>query len=366
MSDNATYVNLNKIALGSNQKISNDDDDDDDNNDDDNNNNNLFKRVKFSLAQGKPQARVNDEDEEREEFNRSVNKRPVTTIPAVKRMFDADPKKSIKDNVPVHTSNEDLDNYRQEITKITQNKEQQNKVADALWENDDYSFIKMVQGFTRDTTLMNREVTVPVNTPVSLMQSGPFSEKFQAAPVGFATEGQIAAFLEQTESKVFRPNERDAYNKEFIAKIDKMRVLENIDRVTDLPQVSGTVQMSSVMYAALLGSLVSLASMNKSKFAYKERHHFYKDGHVKTMFARLVAAFISEGKVVNPNQYYKDRDEGRRNAMIEFSLKNLDNNSVWDAGKGGFVYASEEQTEEIKQTKRKRWMDVYDMSNIIN
>ena len=366
-----TFVSMQK------SRKDDDDDNDDDDDDDDGDANNLFKRVKFSLEQ-KQKARPTRKDEhcaddadedQKDEFNRSVNRRPVATISAVKRMFDADPKKSIKDNVPVHTSNEDLDNYRQEISKIAHNKEQQNKVADALWDNEDYSFIKMVQGMTRDTTLMNREVSVPSNTNGSaLVQNGPFSEKFYAAPVGFnvATEREISAFMQQTESKAYKPANIDAYSSEFIERQDKMRVLENIDRVTDLPQVSGVVQMSSAMYAALLAALSSLASMNKKKFGYKERYHFFKDGHVKTMFAKLVAAFIAESKVINPNQYYLDRSEGRRDAKIEFALKNLDNNTVWQASKCAFVFATDEETEEIKMTKRRRLAEAYDMSGLFN
>jgi len=319
-----------------------------------------FKKVRFSKS---PTPACDAKDNE-EEFNESRHTRPVIVIPSIKQKFDADPKSSIKNNVPVHTSNKDLDNYRKEITDIAQNKKQQNEVADELWANDDYSFIKLVQGLARDPTLMNRETSVPVaNVSGGFLQTGASTETFTPAPVSLASNNEVAAFLDQFHNPEYKPKDVTAYDRDYIRDRDKLRILANIDSVADLPQVSGVVQMSSVMYASIMEALSSLSMMNRNKYLHKDRSHFYSDLAVKTLFAKLVYAFIAEGKVVNPNQFYMDATERRRGSKVEFAKQNLDNHCVWDANKCAFVYAEDEQTDMIKRTKRCKFMDAFNVAN---
>jgi hypothetical protein len=335
--------------------------------DDDNNNNNddgLFKKVRFTTRSPGRSSQCADPEDEEERFNESRHKRPVTTIPALRQAFENDPKSAIKNNVPVHTSNKDLDNYRREILDIAANKKQQNEVADELWADDDYSFIKMVEGLSLDKTLSSRDTTVPVagHSAGALMQTGPAAESFVPAALTLNPEKTNAyAFLDQFFSSAYDPNQKNSYNSQYIKEVDKLRILENIDKVIDLPQVSGTVQMSSLMYASIMEALSSLTMVNRDKYLHKDRSHFYKDLAVKTLFAKLVYAFICEAKVMTPNQYYGDKGISRRDAKTHFALNNLDNHIVWDSKKCHFVYAETHHTDAIKKAKRCKFLSTFDV-----
>ena len=138
---------------------------------------------------------------------------------------------------------------------------------------------------------------------------------------------------------------------------------ENVDRIMEDPQVSGEIQMSSVMFGALNEALSHLTKRNRDKFAYKSRQHFYGDYTVKMFFAELIANLILFTKVIAPNQYYKVVDEPRRQRAIKSALENLDNNTVWDNNKKTFVLATAAQVEKTKAARHQKLLDVYNVTN---
>lgn len=283
--------------------------------------------------------------------------RPVTYIPEIRNAFKTDPHEAIKQNVPLHTSTKDLDKFFGEIDEIAENHQQQSRVADTLWKNDDYRFIKMVQGYTNDNTLENNEVSIPSGS--GTMDAGASANLFQhgsvAETIRSRLHGQdLAAFTER------RPGPEDVV---YSTERDKMRRLQNIDRVMTAPQVNGEINMSTVLFAAILESLVMLVNHNRHKYAKRQRHHFYGDETVMFYFARVVSTNILYNKVANPRRYVHVVDEARRAASMKKAMTTLDNNCTWDPTTCTFVLATVEDFEREKKIKRAKLLEAYQIDD---
>lgn len=295
--------------------------------------------------------------EQNDQKQPQMTARPVTYIPEIRDAFKMDPHEAVKQNVPLHTSTKDLDKFFTEIDEIAENHQQQSRVADTLWKNDDYRFIKMVQGCTSDNTLENNEISVPSSSgtmdgaaPVNLFQQGSVAETMRAR-----LQGQdLAAFTER------RPGAEDAA--QFMER-DKLRRLQNLDRVMTAPQVSGEINMSTVLFAAILESLVMLVNHNRQKYAKRQRHHFYGDETVMFYFARFVASNILYNKVANPRRYVHVVDEARRAEAMKKAMTTLDNNCKWDASTEKFVLATAEDFEREKKIKRAKLLEAYQIDD---
>jgi hypothetical protein len=312
---------------------------------------------------------------EEDEFNRPKNRRPVTVIPEIQRRFLEDPKEAVKNNVGVHHRPEQIDAIEDDVIKIAEARQRQSDVADQLWSNEDFEFLSLVKGITRDGTLMNREVntfnsdgrlitTVGAGPrSIGLLQSGPLVDVSRRGPT--ATEAKYIF------NPAVRPLPRDATQQQRddhrveTANLDRLRMLENVDRIMEEPQVSGVMQMSSVMFGALQEALSHLVIRNRAKYAHKNKNHFYPDFHVKVFFAQLVATLILFNKVTAPNQYYKVVEEPRRQAAISNALNNLDHNVVWEADRKCFVLATQKKTEEIKRKKRQLLLEAYNIDSLL-
>ncbi len=301
-----------------------------------------------------------------EEYNRPQNRRPVTVVSELQQQFNQDPKSAVQNNVGVHHRPEQLDSIEDDIIEIAAAHRRQNEVADKLWSNEDFELLELVKGLTRDTTLMNREVT-SLNAEGRLMPTvgaGPRANGLVQRSATSDISARAGPTI-RTERYLFNeteigplpenptPAQIDALYRADAAKRDRLRILENVDLIMEQPQVTGELQMSSVMFGAMSETLARLVLRNRTKFAHKTKNHFYPDYAIKVLFAELIATMILFTKVIAPNQYYKVVDEPRRRGAVKSAIDNLDHSTVWDESRQCFALATTKQTERSQKNRRR-------------
>lgn len=143
---------------------------------------------------------------------------------------------------------------------------------------------------------------------------------------------------------------------------DRLVLLENIAAMMEQPQVSGEIQMSAVMLAAVEQALMHLAIRSPGKFSTAQRYHFYKDIKVKTMFAKLIATIILEGKIDTPNQYYKVDDRRSDNTAIGRALSHLETRCVWTERLCAFTFPTPSQIAAAQIAKNQGILDIYSIA----
>lgn len=303
-----------------------------------------------------------------EDKHTNPNRRPISIVKEIQQQFINDPKTAVKDNVGLHFNPEYLDTLQDKVDHIAEARRRQNMVADMLWKDADYEFLQMVMGITRNTTLMNREVTVTKDArmpSLQLLQSNATGDASYLR--GHNVRGFWAYNHEQQQQQANAPQGIGQINqaeldRRVTAKKEELQILENVDRLMEEPMVSGEIQMSSVMYGAVnLALVMGLVVKNKDKYKNKTRFDFYPDHAVKVMFANVIRAYIGNTYKEFSDSYSKVVDLPRTHEDITTSLNILDNNCVWNENRKCFVLASEKDTELAKEKKRQKLMDAYDL-----
>lgn len=295
------------------------------------------------------------------------NRRPISVVKEIQQQFINDPKTAVKDNVGLHFNPEYLDTLKDKVDHIADARRRQNAVADLLWKDADYEFLQMVMGITRNTTLMNREVTV---TKDARMPSLQLLQSNSESDASYMRGQNVRGFWAYNHEQVQQPNGQQQVGQINMAELDRrvtakkeeLQILENVDRLMEEPMVSGEIQMSSVMYGAVnLALVMGLTVKNKDKYKGRTRFDFYPDYHIKVMFANLVRAYIGNTYKEFSDSYSKVVDLPRTRDDITTAVNILDNNCVWSAQRKCFVLSSEKETEQAKEKKRQKLMDAYDL-----
>ena len=308
-----------------------------------------------------------------DEFNKRQNRRPVTVIPELRNRFMQDPAEAVKNNVGVHHRPEQIDAIQEDVVKIAEAHQRQEEIANKLWENDDFELLQLVKGLTRDNTLLNREVNsfsgnsqllAPVGAGprnIGLLQASGVADivakSREAGPNRFIFNTPQMPLPENATREQIEQYRREVNN------IDRLRILENVDKIMEPPHVSGILQFSSVMFGSLNEALAHLAKRNLAKFSHKTRKHFYPDFTVKMIFAELISTLILYTKVIAPNQYYKEVDEPRRQRAMLSALVNMDVYTVWDDDRECFTLAMPKQVDKAKRQRRQQLLEAYSIDN---
>jgi hypothetical protein len=273
----------------------------------------------------------------------------VTVVPEIRRDFVADPVDAVRQNAGYHIDAPTLEALAPQVQQIAASRDQQARVADYLWANEDFEFFKLVQGFTGDRTLVDREMGTGGDVP--LLQPRPLTDVAARPYVGVAPP----------ENR--RPEFTLAQGPEAIAAVlERNRVLGNVDRLMEQPQVSGEMQMSSVLWGAIEEALVTLFMINRDKYEGRTRQHFYAVRPVKVLFAKLVAQIIIRNKMPSDGQFHQIPIGPMRNREVNLVAADLDNTCAWNASRGHFDVARAKKVEENKAQKRMRLLDTYNPS----
>ena len=287
--------------------------------------------------------------------------RPATVVESINREFTANPVDAVRRNVNFHIDSRTLDAIAPEVREIADSHERQARVADALWDNPEFVFIKLVQGFTMDNSLIDRELEGGGRGPV-LIQPGPLADigppqLDRTAPAPNVTLPFVPN-LPSNETGYQRLRRRPE-GPTYQGQREYVRVMENVDRLMAQPQVSGELQMSSVMFGAVEQALLQLFLTNKGKYGGRERGHFYRDRAVMVLFAKLVASIIIMNKMPSDGQYHQSVVEPRRKAVIAFWIDQLDKSCTWDNSAKFFRAAVDRETTATVAAKRQRFLDAY-------
>jgi len=291
----------------------------------------------------------------------SVRPRPASTVEEINREFRADPVEAVRQNINYHIDPVTLQSVAPEIQEIAVAHDRQERVADAMWLNDDFRFYRMVQGLTGDNTLVDRELEGPGGgnvllqpTPLSGIETRPFvtSRPDESWPMAFRRNlGQAAA--EYYNRGV--PNPLPSYD----AQAEQNRVVGNLDRLMSQPAVSGQITLSSGFTAAIDDALVRLFQMKPGKYGNKERRHFFRYPTIMSLFAQVVADIIIIRKMPRDGQYHQSVVEPRRKVQISYWLDKLDNTCQWDAESDCFRVASPQVMAANATAKYQRLLDAF-------
>ena len=278
----------------------------------------------------------------------SKDRRPVTVVEEINRDFRTDPVDAVRKNAGYHIDDATLSHLTPEVQNIAAAREQQARVADLLWSNDDFEFFKLVQGFTGDRTLVDREMGTGAGVP--LLQPRPLTD-IATRPLNTTRP------LETDRPAFFLPAGKTP--EDITSAQERNRVLGNVDRLMEQPQVSGEMQMSSVLWGAINEALVQLYLMNRRKYGGKVREHFYRDRTVKVLFAKLVAKIIILNKMPTDGQFHQIPITPMRNVELKNWLGDLDNSARWDPHVRYFISGTDDDVDRTKGAKRMKFLDTY-------
>jgi len=121
---------------------------------------------------------------------------------------------------------------------------------------------------------------------------------------------------------------------------ERVDILRTVRREAQRPEVSGRMQMSAQLQAAVGKSLSDLTQYNFDKFSGKTKEDFFKDSTAMSLLAQLTAANVALAKVRAPKTYYKDQDNARRLVEIRRFTQQIDSDLMWDPRQRAFVLAT--------------------------
>jgi hypothetical protein len=279
--------------------------------------------------------------------------RPVTVVEDIREQFRADPVAAVRDNAGYHIDPATLRALAPEVRAIADGHERQNVAADELWRNADFHFVKLVEGFTGKHALISR--SMGNGDGVALVQPRALSD-IAVRPL----------VTEQPPAGVRLPftqySAGAAVGERYAAEIERQRVLGNIDRLMEQPQVSGEIQMAPILVSAIQEALSRLYILSADKYARKTHRHFYPDPIVKSLLARLVAQVVLVGDLEKDGVYHQNAARRKRHADLARWVNDLDTNCVWHAVRRCFVAVDAEGRRQAEAAKRQRLQDAFDPS----
>ena len=268
-------------------------------------------------------------------------------VEEINRDFRTDPVDAVRKNAGYHIDDATLSHLTPEVQNIAAAREQQARVADLLWSNDDFEFFKLVQGFTGDRTLVDREMGTGAGVP--LLQPRPLTD-IATRPLNTTRP------LETDRPAFFLPAGKTP--EDITSAQERNRVLGNVDRLMEQPQVSGEMQMSSVLWGAINEALVQLYLMNRRKYGGKVREHFTGTGPSRCCLPTRRKDHHPQqdahGRAVPP-----DSDHPLRNVELKNWLGDLDNSARWDPHVRYFISGTDDDVDRTKGAKRMKFLDTY-------
>lgn len=288
----------------------------------------------------------------------------VTTFPRIRAEYLSDKEAAVQKSIaPYHNPQNIRDVFNTlQVEDLLNWNDTRNERIESMWDDPEFAFIKLVEGLALDTSLGVRsdfrdaasvpgqrtQPRIPVQAAALIHQ--PEQSERPAPMFGAGAEEEEEEELEdfpRTEEERQR-QEQDRRQRDR----SRLDVMRSVRREAEKPEVSGRMQMSSQLLAAVQKSLSDLARYNFGKFAQKKKEHFFKDETAMTLFANLTAANVAIAKVRAPKRYYKDQDNARRLREIRRYTEQIDSDLTWDTYKSAFVVATPETQRENVLRKR--------------